>query len=163
MCLVTALQDHNSVRKVYVARVLGQFPEQPITADTALAWDSGTNHAFLMEADGSMSSQQSLGHVPDPSQRECLQAKTAVTQFKLLSVSADAKTSLVECQPLTGRSHQIRSASPLLVITGRMSKAEQQRMQCAMGSSMVTCVLFVPGARTLFQRFTWQSCSLFAV
>lgn len=96
-----------------------------------------------MEADGSMLSQQSLGHVPDPSQRQSLQAKTAVTQFKLLSVSADAKTSLVECQPLTGRSHQIRSASPLLVITGRMSKAVQQSMQCAMGSNMVTCTLFV--------------------
>lgn len=102
------LQDHQNVRKVYVARVLGQFPAQPVTADTPLAWDSGTNHAFLMEADGSMCAQQSLGQVPSPSARQTLQAKTATTDFRLLSVSADAETSLVECQPLTGRSHQIR-------------------------------------------------------
>lgn len=115
-CAVTLLlssecasQDHKDVKKVYIARVLGMFPAEPTTVDTPLAWDSGTNHAFLMEPDGSLSAKQSLGHVPDPSQRQGLQAKTATTEFKLLAVAADEQTSLVQCQPLTGRSHQIRS------------------------------------------------------
>ena len=35
--------------------------------------------------------------------------RTATTHFRLLSVAPDGLTSLVECRPLTGRSHQIRA------------------------------------------------------
>eukprot|EP00887_Chlorella_sp_A99_P000788 scaffold5.g788.t1 len=37
-------------------------------------------------------------------------AKPAATEFRLLAVAPDGLTSLVECRPLTGRTHQIRYA-----------------------------------------------------
>jgi len=37
------------------------------------------------------------------------QARPAVTEFRLLSIAPDGLTSLVECRPLTGRSHQLRA------------------------------------------------------
>jgi 23S rRNA-/tRNA-specific pseudouridylate synthase len=36
-------------------------------------------------------------------------ARPAVTEFRLLAVALDGLTSLVECRPLTGRSHQLRA------------------------------------------------------
>jgi 23S rRNA-/tRNA-specific pseudouridylate synthase len=35
--------------------------------------------------------------------------RPAVTEFRLLSIAPDGLTSLVECRPLTGRSHQLRA------------------------------------------------------
>ena len=96
------------MQKAYIARVLGCFPAEAVTVNNHLAWDSRSNHAFLMEPDGSLAEQQSLGAVPLPSQNQQLQAKEAQTSFKLLSVAPDGKTSLVECLPKTGRTHQIR-------------------------------------------------------
>ena len=37
------------------------------------------------------------------------QVRPAATEFRLLGISPDGKTSLVECRPRTGRSHQIRA------------------------------------------------------
>lgn len=102
------MQDPSKVQKAYIARVLGSFPTEPVTVDKHLAWDSRSNHAFLMNDDGSLAERQSLGSVPLPSQSQQLQAKEAQTGFRLLSVSPDGKTSLVECVPRTGRTHQIR-------------------------------------------------------
>ncbi|KDD73813.1 hypothetical protein H632_c1818p1 [Helicosporidium sp. ATCC 50920] len=45
-----------------------------------------------------------LAHVP-----ACAEApRAAVSEFRLLSVAPDRRTSLVECVPLTGRTHQLR-------------------------------------------------------
>ncbi|KAL0029889.1 hypothetical protein WJX77_006132 [Trebouxia sp. C0004] len=104
----TQITEPGAVHKTYIARVLGSFPDDPIAVDRQLAWDSGSNHAFLMEADGSLSHKQSMGRVPEVGQNQKLQAKEAQTGFRLLSVAPDARTSLVECQPKTGRTHQIR-------------------------------------------------------
>lgn len=101
-------QDLGAVRKAYIARVLGSFPSYPVTVDKHLAWDSRSKHAFLMESDGSVSQKQSLGIVPEAIQTQKLVAREAQTGFTLLSVAPDGKTSLVECQPKTGRTHQIR-------------------------------------------------------
>jgi len=113
------------VHKTYIARVLGSFPDDPIAVDRQLAWDSGSNHAFLMEADGSLSHKQSMGRVPEVGQNQKLQAKEAQTGFRLLSVAPDARTSLVECQPKTGRTHQIRSAFESACLLGHVTRVKQ--------------------------------------
>lgn len=96
------------MQKAYLARVLGCFPAESVIVDKHVAWDSRSNHAFLMNPDGTLAKQQSLGKVPLPTQSQGLQAKDAQTSFKLLSVAPDGRTSLVECLPKTGRTHQIR-------------------------------------------------------
>ncbi len=113
------------MHKTYIARVLGAFPDDPIAVDRQLAWDSGSNHAFLMEADGSLSQKQSMGRVPEAGQNQKLQAKEAQTGFRLLSVAPDARTSLVECQPKTGRTHQIRSAFQSACLLGHVTRVQQ--------------------------------------
>ncbi len=113
------------MHKTYIARVLGSFPDDPIAVDRQLAWDSGSNHAFLMEADGSLSHKQSMGRVPEAGQNQKLQAKEAQTSFMLLSVAPDARTSLVECQPKTGRTHQIRSAFGFAYFLGHVTHVQQ--------------------------------------
>lgn len=87
-----ALEDRQ-LQKVYLARVAGAFPlGQQLQVDAPLCWDPKANHASVAPADG-----------PGPSD-----AKPAVTEFKGLWVAADGRTSLVECRPKTGRTHQIR-------------------------------------------------------
>lgn len=102
------MQDQGKILKAYIARVLGHFPSEAVTVDKHLAWDSRRNHAFVVDSNGRLAEKQSLGAVPLPSQLQQLQAKEAQTSFRLLSVAADGKTSLVECLPKTGRTHQIR-------------------------------------------------------
>lgn len=101
-------QDQGKVQKIYIARVLGCFPAEAVTVDKHLAWDSRSNHAFLMDPDGSLAEKQSLGSVPLPSQSQQLRAKEAQTSFRRLSIAPDGRTSLVECLLQTGRTHQIR-------------------------------------------------------
>ena len=113
------------MQKTYIARVLGSFPDDPIAVDRQLAWDSGSNHAFLMEPDGSLSHKQSMGRAPEVGQNQTLQAKEAQTGFRLLSVAPDARTSLVECQPKTGRTHQIRSAFKSACLLVHMTCVQQ--------------------------------------
>ncbi|KAL3150410.1 hypothetical protein ABBQ32_000248 [Trebouxia sp. C0010 RCD-2024] len=103
-----ANDDQGKILKAYIARVLGHFPSEAVTVDKHLAWDSRRNHAFVVDSNGRLAEKQSLGAVPLPSQLQQLQAKEAQTSFRLLSVAADGKTSLVECLPKTGRTHQIR-------------------------------------------------------
>ena len=92
------------MEKVYVARVLGTFPDQPVTLDAALAWDVANHVATVVPdgprwTDGEDSAGGGRGSV-----------KPAATSFVRLAVAPDGRTSVVECRPLTGRSHQIRCA-----------------------------------------------------
>ena len=95
---VRASIQGGDVTKVYVARVLGVFPPgDEVTESTPLAWNPQTNH---------------VSAVPDAPVQACGgrdSAKSACTKFRRLHVAADGLTSVVECRPLTGRTHQIRS------------------------------------------------------
>ncbi|KXS12823.1 pseudouridine synthase [Gonapodya prolifera JEL478] len=78
-----------SVRKEYVCRVLGVFPETPITVDKHML---------------TVSHKLALNSVADdPSHPD---AKHAVTEFE--RVSTNGFTSVVRARPRTGRTHQIR-------------------------------------------------------
>lgn len=74
------------VIKTYVAEVCGLFPTGGATCDQPIFWDNRLMKAFARQDDGA-------------------QAETA---FKLLSRHPGTHTSIVECKPVTGRTHQIR-------------------------------------------------------
>lgn len=78
------------VTKEYLARVVGEFPENEIVVDKPLK---------LLEP------RVTLNVVCEESDAD---GKHARTTFERISVSKDRKTSIVRCKPLTGRSHQIR-------------------------------------------------------
>ena len=46
----------------------------------------------------------------DLERRKNIQGKDAVTEFRLLRAASDGLTSVVQCRPLTGRTHQLRCA-----------------------------------------------------
>lgn len=73
------------VQKTYLAEVHGLFPLQVSTCEEPLYWDKRKMKGFVR---------------PDG-----LEAKTF---FKLLSQNMERGTSIVECKPRTGRTHQIR-------------------------------------------------------
>jgi 23S rRNA-/tRNA-specific pseudouridylate synthase len=70
--------------KVYLARVLGDFPSQPVRVSAPIACVS----------------RQRGQHAVSPT------GKAASSLFSKLSYNGH--TSLVQCQPLTGRTHQLR-------------------------------------------------------
>ena len=73
------------VSKVYVARVAGAFPPGLTRCDAPLAWSYTEMRALVDEGGG----------------------KPASTSFTL--IRRGRTTSLVQCEPITGRSHQIRA------------------------------------------------------
>ena len=88
--LVRKIQKHitkHKVCKIYLARVLGTFPSEPVTCTAALAWcDNGARGRASVSLEG---------------------GKESETRFTLIRV--DGETSLVQCEPITGRPHQIRA------------------------------------------------------
>ncbi|KAH0787825.1 pseudouridine synthase [Histomonas meleagridis] len=80
----TQLLKNNKIHKTYLARVLGEFPEGEIKIDQPIR-ESKKDRSF----------------------RECGEGgKESLTIFKRLSTNG--KESIVECHPITGRTHQIR-------------------------------------------------------
>ena len=73
--------------KVYLARVAGAFPEQPLTVDVPLLWDPKCNAAAAAPGEAASNARPNIGA-----------AKSAVTLFRRLAVAADGATSLVECR-----------------------------------------------------------------
>lgn len=74
------------VRKFYVARVLGEFPSQRIVC---------TEPILPVDAQSGVNIVHPLG-------------KPCETIFERVSYHASSDTSVVRCQPVTGRTHQIR-------------------------------------------------------
>ena len=82
------IADHVSVRKVYLARVDGVFPEGETVCK------------------GHVRCKDPRGGVYEAVAEPTSDSKTAETVFR--RVSTDGKTSVVECEPRTGRTHQLR-------------------------------------------------------
>lgn len=92
--LLLLAQEH-ALQKVYVARVLGRFPEEPITSNAALDWDPITHHATAVHSSSCVASLEGSAGTGEQCQRKLLSACTA---FRLLAVASDGLTSLVECR-----------------------------------------------------------------
>jgi len=82
------------VQKTYLARVRGEVKEEEFTIDKGIYALSYKDCFF--EA------------LEDPKQKEKLNAKDAITVFKKKSYDEASNTTLLECLPKTGRTHQIR-------------------------------------------------------
>ncbi|WWD18341.1 hypothetical protein CI109_102791 [Kwoniella shandongensis] len=74
------------VKKEYVARVNGKFPEEEVTVDQPLLTVDRQMGLVIVTPEG----------------------KDAVTIFKRISYDAERDQSVVRCRPQTGRTHQIR-------------------------------------------------------
>lgn len=78
------------MKKTYLAKVFGKFPEKDnnelITVNQPIKCKNHQKGIHEIHKDG----------------------KNALTQFKFISYDKENKTSLVECYPKTGRTHQIR-------------------------------------------------------
>lgn len=83
------MQTEGSVRKEYLARVKGEFPEKPFYINCPI---------FLVNISG--------GYLM-PS-NETKQIPLAITQFERITYNKDLNESIVICRPITGRTHQIR-------------------------------------------------------
>jgi len=82
---IKKMLESGDVEKKYLALVRGRFPADDLT------WSSPiSSHAIA------------LNLTVDCKVKEC------VTKFKLLNYSTETDSSLLECQPITGRTHQIR-------------------------------------------------------
>ena len=82
----------NNVHKKYLARVGGRLPQPKMTVDTPIYCVS-VKH-----------SKYSVATTPETVE----QAKEALTRFEEVWYDEKTDSSLVECFPLTGRTHQIR-------------------------------------------------------
>lgn len=78
------IKEHK-VQKTYLAEVDGTFPNNITESREKIFWERGMLKATVSE-----------------------QGVDAETHFKLISSNTKKKTSIVECRPITGRSHQIR-------------------------------------------------------
>lgn len=76
-----------TVRKEYIARVKGKFPIEPVVVDKPL-YTASPKHALNVV--------------------DIEKGKEATTKFRRISYNKATDTSVVMCQPLTGRTHQIR-------------------------------------------------------
>jgi len=83
---LTAEFQNGTIRKEYIARAKGEFPEEEITCDQPLLTVDRQMGLNIVHPDG----------------------KPAVTIFKRLHYDANTDSSVIHCRPMTGRSHQIR-------------------------------------------------------
>ena len=95
--------EEREVRKTYLARVAGRLPEDEVEVDQPLAYDVLLKRSRVV-VDGAEAPAGKGGHEPGASR-----AKAARTAFRHLKMCADGATSIVECRPWTGRTHQIRA------------------------------------------------------
>ncbi|XP_042435045.1 RNA pseudouridine synthase 7-like [Zingiber officinale] len=80
------------LRKEYIAKVIGVFPNEEVVVDANISYNAREGRSYV--------------EIDDCHLDKALRGKTACTKFS--RISTNGKYSLVLCQPVTGRTHQIR-------------------------------------------------------
>eukprot|EP00249_Psilotum_nudum_P036752 c861_g1_i1 orf=385-1806(+) len=98
--------EAGTVRKQYMAKVQGVFPEKEIELHASVAYDAREGRSTV-EGKGTRDEKNESTVLPSV-RKESKQVvgKQACTKFRRLAT--DGVNSIVECVPLTGRTHQIR-------------------------------------------------------
>ncbi|OBZ69918.1 Uncharacterized protein C18B11.02c [Grifola frondosa] len=92
-----------TVRKEYIARCRGRFPEEEVTCEEPLLTIDRQMGLNIVHPEGK-AGRLSCIHYPI----FIFICQPAKTIFKRLQYDANTDTSVLRCRPLTGRSHQIR-------------------------------------------------------
>lgn len=96
--IVSSLFQSHAVEKVYLARVVGRFNVGNVT-------ESKQVHVSHRNRDNMHEINNTNTILVSEDDRN---SKSALTHFSLLSYDSSSNTSVVECRPVSGRSHQIR-------------------------------------------------------
>ena len=116
----SARLEGRRVRKLYVARVRGDFSDAARGAggvyecEAPLGYDPRTRRAFVADAAApsddrkKRKARRAGAPAPAPDAEGGRTGSYARTRFKMLCRSEDGLSSVVLCEPVTGRTHQIR-------------------------------------------------------
>ncbi|XP_057767531.1 RNA pseudouridine synthase 7 isoform X3 [Salvia miltiorrhiza] len=85
--------ESGEVKKQYIARVTGVFPEDEQVADVNVNYNAREGRSTVEVENG-------------PTEKNSVKGKAACTKFT--RVSTNGTESIVLCEPITGRTHQIR-------------------------------------------------------
>ncbi|KAL8226041.1 hypothetical protein R6Q57_018598 [Mikania cordata] len=86
--------ESGTVQKQYIAKVLGEFPEEEQTVNLRVNFNAREGRSTVEVED------------LDEKESKTLNGKVACTKFT--RISTNGKYSIVSCYPITGRTHQIR-------------------------------------------------------
>ena len=102
-------QAKKAERKLHRKRMKQDNIEMMKTQSTNNNMENATKTNLEVEIHKEPTAEILPSDAPQGSKTRNKNSRPAKTIFRLLSIAPDRKTSLVECRPLTGRSHQIRA------------------------------------------------------
>lgn len=101
--------EGGTIKKSYIAKVQGVFPEEEVELNAAVVYDPKEGRSTVKESVDELE-RKTLKRSPEGQRGEnpaqFWKGKGACTRFR--RIHSDGVHSIVECMPLTGRTHQIR-------------------------------------------------------
>jgi len=106
-------QQGMSMRKTYLARVRGRFEAVESEDDTVLKRPSkanpGKEWVYVQSAVSGVFPRRSVSEQQQPDDDDdSLFLKESASRFMFLAFDPKSNTSLIKCEPITGRTHQLR-------------------------------------------------------
>ncbi|KAI5076684.1 hypothetical protein GOP47_0008749 [Adiantum capillus-veneris] len=98
--------EGGKISKSYIAKVKGVFPAEEVTLNASVVYDAREGRSMVKVTNKLGSKYPVGGALHQTNEKSVGAAKDACTKFKRLS--SNGEYSIVQCMPLTGRTHQIR-------------------------------------------------------